>query len=140
MFVFFKNKIKNLSIKYKVMILPAIAIICILLSGIIITSGVIKQNNISNEIFSDRMPLVQESGYIVNSVNTVNANIYRYFMMRLANYDSKSAEEKLPEQWTILDKCLSSLENMGKLKELSPEEKNNRRVFFQHEGIQRKGL
>jgi methyl-accepting chemotaxis protein len=69
------------------------------------------------------MPLVQESGYIVNSVNTVNANIYRYFMMRLANYDSKSAEEKLPEQWTILDKCLSSLENMGKLKELSPEEK-----------------
>jgi len=122
MFVFFKNKIKNLSIKYKVMILPAIAIICILLSGIIITSGVIKQNNISNEIFSDRMPLVQESGYIVNSVNTVNANIYRYFMMRLANYDSKSAEEKLPEQWTILDKCLSSLENMGKLKELSPEE------------------
>ncbi|HOK92685.1 MAG TPA: methyl-accepting chemotaxis protein [Spirochaetota bacterium] len=123
MFVFFKNKIKNLSIKYKVMILPAIAIICILLSGIIITSGVIKQNNISNEIFSDRMPLVQESGYIVNSVNTVNANIYRYFMMRLANYDSKSAEEKLPEQWTILDKCLSSLENMGKLKELSPEEK-----------------
>jgi len=123
MFVFFKNKIKNLPIKYKVMILPAIAIICILLSGIIITSGVIKQNNISNEIFSDRMPLVQESGYIVNSVNTVNANIYRYFMMRLANYDSKSAEEKLPEQWTILDKCLSSLENMGKLKELSPEEK-----------------
>ena len=122
MFVFFKNKIKNLPIKYKVMILPAIAIICILLSGIIITSGVIKQNNISNEIFSDRMPLVQESGYIVNSVNTVNANIYRYFMMRLANYDSKSAEEKLPEQWTILDKCLSSLENMGKLKELSPEE------------------
>ncbi|HON16059.1 MAG TPA: methyl-accepting chemotaxis protein [Spirochaetota bacterium] len=123
MFVFFKNKIKNLSIKYKVMILPAIAIICILLSGIIITSGVIKQNNISNEIFSDRMPLVQESGYIVNSVNTVNANIYRYFMMRLANYESKSVEEKLPEQWTILDKCLSSLENMGKLKELSPEEK-----------------
>ena len=123
MFVFFKNKIKNLPIKYKVMILPAIAIICILLSGIIITSGVIKQNNISNEIFSDRMPLVQESGYIVNSVNTVNANIYRYFMMRLANYESKSVEEKLPEQWTILDKCLSSLENMGKLKELSPEEK-----------------
>ena len=119
------NKIlSNTPMKIKVLLAPGICLLFLILSGLIFFAGLLYQNKISEEIFSTRVWLLQESSDIVNTTNIANSSIYKYFMYRAAGYDEAAIKNLVPDYKPFIEKNRERLNAMTKLKTLSPKERS----------------
>jgi methyl-accepting chemotaxis protein len=116
--------LKNIPIKYKIFLSPALGIITLSVVGLIFFSGLVRQKNTINYLVDQSFAFYQNSLIVANRLTFVHSNLYRILVMKSSGYEEDKISKLIDFQNNEIDNIVNKINLIIDTPGLSDQDKN----------------